>query len=278
MAERRAMVDNEESSLSITQQCRILSIHRSGLYYKPCSESEENLTILRLLDEQYFKTPFYGVRKLTALLNQQGFTVNRKRVKRLMELMGWQTLYRYKSTSKPDKQNRLYPYLLKGLKVTRANQVWAMDITYVPMRKGFMYLCAVIDLHTRYVVNWSLSNTMTAEWCKQVAEEAIESYGNPDIFNTDQGSQFTSDVFTGLMKQRNIQISMDGKGRAIDNIFIERLWRTVKYEYVYLHAVEDGVQLYDGLNKYFTFYNHQRPHQSLEYKTPGSRYLKMKAA
>lgn len=266
------------SSLSITQQCRILSIHRSGLYYKPCSESEENLTILRLLDEQYFKTPFYGVRKLTALLNQQGFTVNRKRVKRLMELMGWQTLYRYKSTSKPDKQNRLYPYLLKGLKVTRANQVWAMDITYVPMRKGFMYLCAVIDLHTRYVVNWSLSNTMTAEWCKQVAEEAMESNGNPDIFNTDQGSQFTSEVFTGLMKQRNIQISMDGKGRAIDNIFIERLWRTVKYEYVYLHAVEDGVQLYAGLNKYFTFYNHQRPHQSLEYKTPGSCYLKMKAA
>lgn len=272
------MVDNENSSLSIAQQCRILSIHRSGLYYKPCSEGEENLTILRLLDEQYFKTPFYGVRKLTALLNQQGFAINRKRVKRLMELMGWQTLYRYKSTSKPDKQNRLYPYLLKGLKVTRANQVWAMDITYVPMRKGFMYLCAVIDLHTRYVVNWSLSNTMTAEWCKQVAEEAIESYGSPDIFNTDQGSQFTSEVFTGLLKEKNIQISMDGKGRAIDNIFIERLWRTVKYEYVYLHAVEDGVQLYDGLTKYFTFYNHQRPHQSLQYKTPESCYLKRKAA
>lgn len=278
MAERRAMVDNQNSSLSIAQQCKILSIHRSGLYYKPCSESDENLTILRLLDEQYFKTPFYGVRKLTVLLNQQGFTINRKRVKRLMELMGWQTLYRYKSTSKPDKQNRLYPYLLKGLKVTRANQVWAMDITYVPMRKGFMYLCAVIDLHTRYVVNWSLSNTMTAEWCKHVAEEAMESHGTPDIFNTDQGSQFTSEVFTGLMKKRNIQISMDGKGRAIDNIFIERLWRTIKYEYVYLHAVEDGVQLYDGLNKYFSFYNHQRPHQSLEYKTPGSCYLKMKAA
>ena len=278
MAERRAMVDNQNSSLSIAQQCKILSIHRSGLYYKPCSESNENLTILRLLDEQYFKTPFYGVRKLTVLLNQQGFTINRKRVKRLMELMGWQTLYRYKSTSKPDKQNRLYPYLLKGLKVTRANQVWAMDITYVPMRKGFMYLCAVIDLHTRYVVNWSLSNTMTAEWCKHVAEEAMESHGTPDIFNTDQGSQFTSEVFTGIMKERNIQISMDGKGRAIDNIFIERLWRTVKYEYVYLHAVEDGVQLYDGLNKYFSFYNYQRPHQSLEYKTPGSCYLKMKAA
>jgi putative transposase len=278
LAERRAMVDNQNSSLSIAQQCKILSIHRSGLYYKPCSESDENLTILRLLDEQYFKTPFYGVRKLTVLLNQQGFTINRKRVKRLMELMGWQTLYRYKSTSKPDKQNRLYPYLLKGLKVTRANQVWAMDITYVPMRKGFMYLCAVIDLHTRYVVNWSLSNTMTAEWCKHVAEEAMESHGTPDIFNTDQGSQFTSEVFTGLMKERNIQISMDGKGRAIDTIFIERLWRTIKYEYVYLHAVEDGVQLYDGLNKYFSFYNHQRPHQSLEYKTPGSCYLKMKAA
>jgi putative transposase len=269
---------NVKHQLSVVKQCSLLDLHRSGLYYKPCHESEENLRILRLLDEQYFKTPFYGIRKLTAWLKKQDFKINRKRVKRLMELMGWQTLYRYKSTSEPDKQNRLYPYLLKGLRVTRPNQVWAMDITYVPMRKGFMYLCAIIDLHTRYVVNWSLSNTMTAEWCKQVAEEAISLYGTPEIFNTDQGSQFTSEVFTGLLKGENIQISMDGKGRAIDNIFIERLWRTVKYEQIYLHVVEDGVQLYEGLHAYFDFYNNQRPHQSLVYETPAYCYLKREAA
>lgn len=233
---------------------------------------------MQLLDEQYFKTPFYGVRKLTILLKGQGFNVNRKRVKRLMKLMGWQTLYRHKNTSEPDKQDRLYPYMLRGLSINRANQVWAMDITYVPMRKGFMYLCAVIDLYTRYVVNWSVSNTMTAEWCKQVAEEAMEKYGPPEIFNTDQGSQFTSEGFTSALLSRDIQISMDGKGRAIDNIFIERLWRTVKYEHVYLHVAEDGVQLYEGLNKYFLFYNQQRPHQSLGYETPEVQYLKKKAA
>jgi putative transposase len=271
------MIDNKHS-LSIVKQCGLLGLHRSGLYYMPRSESEENLTILRLLDEQYFKTPFYGMRKLTVLLRKQGFRINHKRVNRLMDLMGWQTLYRYKSTSEPDKQNRLYPYMLKGLRIERPNQVWAMDITYVPMRKGFMYLCAIIDLHTRFVVNWSLSNTMTAEWCKQVAEEAIALYGAPEIFNTDQGSQFTSEVFTGLLKGENVQISMDGKGRAIDNIFIERLWRTVKYEHVYLHVVDDGVQLYEGLHAYFDFYNHQRPHQSLGYETPAGCYLKREAA
>lgn len=247
------MVDYKHSSLSIVRQCRILGLHRSGLYYKPCSESEENLGILRLLDEQYYKTPFYGVRKLTVWLKKQDFKINRKRVKRLMEVMGWQTLYRYKHTSEPDKQNRLYPYMLKGLRIERPNQVWAMDISYVPMRKGFMYLAAVIDLHTRFVVNWGLSNTMTAEWCKQVAGEAMDNHSNPEIFNTDQGAQFTSEVFTGLLKAREVQISMDGKGRAIDNIFIERLWRSVKYEHIYLHVAEDGVELYEGLENIFLF-------------------------
>jgi len=278
LAERRQMVDQQESSLSIARRCELLKIHRSGLYYRPCRESEENLTIMRLLDEQYFKTPFYGVRKLTVLLKKQGFKINRKRAKRLMGLMGWRTLYRNKNTSGPDKQNRLYPYMLKGLRVERPDQVWAMDITYVPMRKGFMYLCAIIDLHTRFVVNWGLSNTMTAEWCRQIVEESLRTHGCPEIFNTDQGSQFTSDVFTGLLKENNVQISMDGKGRAIDNIFIERLWRSVKYEYVYLHAADDGVQLHEGLQEYFSFYNQQRPHQSLGYETPEALYLKMKAA
>ena len=195
-----------------------------------------------------------------------------------MEVMGWQTLYRHKNTSIPDKAHPVYPYLLKGLQVDRPNQVWAMDITYVPMRKGFMYLCAIIDLYTRFVVNWSLSNTMTAEWCKQVAEEAIDSHGSPEIFNTDQGSQFTSDLFTGLLNAKRVQISMDGKGRAIDNIFIERLWRSVKYEQIYLHVAEDGVQLYDGLREYFAFYNHERFHQSLMYDTPGDCYVKNEVA
>lgn len=278
MAERRAMIDKKHTDLSISRQCHLLGLHRSGLYYKPCAEKEENLAIMRLLDEQYFKTPFYGVRKLTVWLKRQHYTVNRKRVKRLMELMGWRTLYRYKSTSEPDKQNRLYPYLLKGMRIRRANQVWAMDITYVPMKKGFMYLCAIIDLHTRYVVNWSLSNTMTAEWCKQVVQEAIDQYGMPEIFNTDQGSQFTSEVFTHLLLEKNIQISMDGKGRAVDNIFIERLWRTVKYEHIYLHAAADGVELYNGLQDYFTFYNQERSHQSLQYETPATIYQKRNAA
>jgi putative transposase len=272
------MIDNKHSSLSIVRQCRLLGLHRSGLYFKPCSESEENLTILRLLDEQYYKTPFYGSRKLTVWLKKQDFKINRKRTQRLMDVMGWQTLYRHRNTSEPDKQHKRYPYLLKGLLIERANQVWAMDITYVPMRRGFMYLCAVIDLHTRFVVNWSLSNTMTAEWCKQVVEEAFQMHGYPEIFNTDQGSQFTSDVFTGLLLGKEIQISMDGKGRAIDNIFIERLWRSVKYEHIYLHVAEDGVQLYEGLQEYFSFYNHERSHQSLAYKTPADCYLQKKAA
>lgn len=225
-----------------------------------------------MLDEQYFKTPFYGVRRLTAWLQLQGYNINHKRVKRLMELMGWQTIYRKPNTSKPCKENRIYPYLLKGLTVNRPNQVWAMDITCVPMRKGFMYLCAVIDVHTRYVVNWSLSNTMTAEWCSDVIKEAMLQHGKPEIMNTDQGSQFTSEVFTKLLKENDIQISMDGKGRAIDNIFVERLWRTVKYEHIYLKVPDDGVQLYEGLNDYFCFYNNERLHQSLGYKTPDNCY------
>ena len=278
LLERRGMVDRTHGSLSVSSQCGLLSLHRSGLYYEPRPESEENLAIMRLLDEQYFKTPFYGIRRLTVWLQHQGYQINRKRVKRLMELMGWKTLYRSRNTSKPDKQNRLYPYLLKGLPIERANQVWAMDITYVPMRKGFMYLCAIIDLHSRYVLNWSISNTMSAEWCSQVVREALDNHGRPEIFNTDQGSQFSSTVFTQQLLDEGIQISMDGKGRAIDNIFIEPLWRSVKYEHVYLYVPEDGVKLYESLQQYFSFYNQERPHQSLGYQTPATCYLNVKAA
>lgn len=272
--ERRSMIDKKSSSLSVAAQCRILQVHRSGLYYQPRSESEENMIIMRLLDKQYFKTPFYGVRKLTVWLRGLGYVINRKRVKRLMVLMGWQTIYRRPNTSKPNKQNRIYPYMLKGLEINQPNQVWAMDITYVPMRRGFMYLCAVIDLHTRFVLNWGVSNTMTADWCTEVVREAMEKYGKPGIINTDQGSQFTSNEFTGLLLGNEISISMDGKGRAIDNIFVERLWRSVKYEHVYLHSAEDGVELYSGLKNYFEFYNTERPHQSLDYQVPASWYSK----
>lgn len=266
------MIEPSNPQISVRQQCRLLSLHRSGLYYQPVVETEENLAIMRLLDEQYYKTPFFGERKLRIWLREIGYAVNRKRVRRLMKLIGWETLYKEPSTSDPNVAHKVYPYLLKGLPISRANQVWAMDITYIPMRKGFMYLCAVIDLHTRYVINWSISNTMTSEWCRGVVEEAIATNGKPEIFNTDQGSQFTSEIFTTLLRSHEIQISMDGKGRAIDNIFIERLWRSVKYENIYLNVYEDGVSLYQGLQGYFEFYNTERFHQSLGYKTPADLY------
>jgi putative transposase len=259
--------------ISISHQCRLLEIHRSGLYYKPRKESEENLLLMRLMDEQYLHTPFYGIRRMKHWLWGQGYKVNYKRVRCLMEIMGWETLYRKPNLSKPDKGHHLYPYLLKGMEITHANQVWAIDITYIPMRRGFMYLCALIDLHTRYVVNWSISNTMTTEWIRGIVEEAITVHGKPTIINSDQGSQFTSDEYTSLFDQQ-MKISMDGKGRAIDNIFIERLWRSVKYECVYLHAFEDGLKLYEGLKSYFHFYNQKRLHQSLGYKTPAMLYTK----
>jgi putative transposase len=271
--ERKMMIE-PHPKLSTYKQCQLLSLHRSGLYYKPVAESQENLDIMLHMDHQYLKTPFYGIRRMHVWLKKKGYVICRKRVKRLMKLMGWQTIYHKRNTSKPNKLHPVFPYLLKGMKVERANQVWAIDITYVPMRRGFMYLCAVIDVHTRYVLNWSLSNTMTSQWCRTVVEEAIALYGAPEIINSDQGSQFTSYEYTSLLLERDvpIAISMDGKGRAIDNIFIERLWKSVKYECVYLQAFEDGVSLYEGLDQYFKFYNHERDHQSLGYQTPASWY------
>ena len=273
---RREMVGKDEH-LSMIRQCELLVIHRSGMYYSPVEESEENLSLMLLMVRQYLKTPYYGIRRLTAWLIKEGYKVNRKRVKRLMKLMRWLTIYQKPNTSKPNKQHLVYPYLLKDLKVERRNQLWEIDITYVPMRRGFMYLCAIIDVHTRYVVNWGISNTMTASWCREIVEEAIEMHGQPEIMNSDQGSQFTSLEYTSLLSDRDIpiKISMDGKGRAIDNIFIERLWKSVKYEDIYLNAYQDGVKLYGGLKDYFQFYNTERLHQSLEYETPESLYLKV---
>jgi putative transposase len=270
---RREMIDKNHN-ICLYRQCELLCIHRSGLYYQPVPETEENLQIMRMMDEQYFKTPFYGIRRLTAWLRRCGFLVNRKRVKRLINLMGWQTIYHKRITTKRNKLHPVYPYLLRDLEINRRNQVWAIDITYIPMRRGFMYLCAIIDIHTRYVVNWSISNSMTALWVRQIVEEAMEIHGQPEIINSDQGGQFTSEEYVSLLTEREtpVAISMDGKGRAIDNIFVERLWKSVKYECVYLHAYEDGVKLYDGLQQYFTFYNTERVHQSLDYKTPESLY------
>ncbi len=265
------MVD-QQHRLSIVQQCQLLDVSRSGLYYKPVPESEENLSIMRLMDEQYLATPFYGVERLLPLLVGLGYKINRKRLRRLMKLQGWQTLYPTRRTTRIDPAAYKYPYLLRGLSIERRNQVWAIDITYVPMKHGFMYLCAIIDLHTRYVVSWGISNTMTAEWCTEIVKDAIATHGKPEIMDSDQGSQFTSETYVELLKQHGIQISMDGKGRAIDNIFIERLWRTVKYEHIYLHAYEDGLSLYKGLHNYFSFYNGERRHQSLSYRTPEETY------
>ena len=226
-----------------------------------------NLYLMRLIDREFFDKPFYGVRRMTHHLKRMGHKVNRKRIQRLYRLMDLRVIYP-KQTSKPGKGHRIYPYLLKGLKVDRVNQVWATDITWIPMKQGFMYMIAIIDLHSRYVLNWSISNTMDAGWCAEVLEEAIQQHGTPEIFNTDQGSQFTSIRFTDVLKDNDIKISMDGKGRAIDNIFIERLWRSVKQEYVYLNPENGGLNLYRGIKKYINFYNQQRPHQSLGYATP----------
>lgn len=260
--------------LSIERQCFLLSIWRSGLYYSPVPESEENLAIMRKLDEKYINTPFYGERKLRQWLNEdEGYRINKKRLRRLMRIVNWQTIYKKPKTTRRNKQHPVYPYLLRDLQITRANQVWAIDITYVPMRRGFLYLCAIIDVHTRYVIGWSLSNTMSAQWCRLVVEEAIALYGAPEIINSDQGSQFTSHEYTSLLKEHGVAISMDGQGRAIDNIFIERFWKSIKYECIYLNVFEDGVQLYAAIQQYMHFYNHERRHQSLSYKTPASRYL-----
>jgi len=269
--ERKAMIDRNHSTLSINKQVKLLSIPKSSYYYTPVPECKENLTIMNLMDKQYHETPFYGALRLREWLKDKGYDLNIKRVRRLMKLAHWQTIYREPKTTISDPTSYKYPYLLKNMEITHVNQVWAMDITYIPMHKGFLYLTAIIDLYSRYIIHWSLSSTMTAEWCQQTVQEAIDKHGKPEIFNTDQGSQFTSDIFINTLKVNNIKISMDGKGRALDNIYIERFWRTIKYEHVYLHVYENGRQLWNGLSKYFEFYNTKRYHQSLDYKTP--RYI-----
>jgi putative transposase len=273
MKKRLGMIEKIDNELSIVKQCDLLDVCRSTLYYKPeGQESDLNLEIMAELDKQYLITPFYGKKKMLAHLASIGINVNIKRVRRLMQLMDLKTIYTKVNTSIANKEHPKYPYLLKDLTITHRNHVWATDITYIPMHKGFMYLMAVVDLYSRKVLNWSVSNTMDAEWCTEVLNQTIVLNGTPEIFNTDQGSQFTSDSFTKVLKDNNIKISMDGKGRAIDNIFVERLWRTVKYENIYLKEYKNGLDLQAGLIEYFDFYNHSRFHESLSNLTPGFVY------
>jgi len=227
---------------------------------------------MKLIDRQYLATPFYGARKIAAWLKSHSHLVNRKRVRRLMRLMGLKAIYRRPRTSKPAPGHKIYPYLLSGMRITRPNQVWAADITYIPMTRGFLYLVAIIDWYSRYVLSWQLSNTLDAGFCFEALEEALRK-GKPEIFNTDQGAQFTIEAFTGLLKQHGVRISMDGKGSYNDNLFIERLWRTVKYEEVYLKAYQDGKEARTGLGNYFGFYNTERPHQPLGYRTPAEVFI-----
>ena len=244
---------------------------RSSLYYEPGGEASEDLRLMRLIDEQYTARPFYGSRRMTVWLNEQGEEVNRKRVQRLLRVMGLEAIYPKPRLSLAGKGHRIYPYLLRGVKVERRDQVWSTDITYVPMPSGFMYLAAVIDWYSRYVIGWRLSNTLDGSFCLEMLEDALR-VGKPEVFNTDQGAQFTAAAFTGRLEAAGVAVSMDGRGRALDNVFVERLWRTVKYEDIYIRGYEAVPELHRGLGRYFGFYNDERPHQSLDYRTPAAVY------
>jgi putative transposase len=266
------MIDPGHPDLSVGKQCTLLSISRSSFYYTPKGETEMNLALMRQIDEQFLETPFFGVRQMTWHLKNEGHQVNEKRIRRLMRLMGLMPIYQKPNTSRPAKGHKIWPYLLRGLRVDRPNQVWAADITYLPMRRGFLYLVAIMDWFTRKVLAWRISNTLEADFCVEVLSEAVHKFGVPEIMNTDQGSQFTSFAWTDRLRRMGARISMDGKGRFLDNIFVERLWRTIKYECVYLHAWETGSQARAGVRKWVDFYNRKRPHSALGGKPPAMVY------
>lgn len=268
---KRGLVEPDHPQLSIARQCELLGLARSSFYYEPQGESAENLALMRLLDEQYTRTPFYGARRMTAWLREEGHQVNEKRVKRLLRLMGLEAIYPKARLSQNMAEHRVYPYLLRGVRVVRPNQVWSTDITYIRLARGFLFLAAVIDWYSRYVLSWEVSVTMEGSFCLDALDAALAK-GRPEIFNTDQGPQFTSTAFTGRLLDEGIRVSMDGRGRALDNIFVERLWRSVKYEEVYLKDYEGVAAAEDGLGGYFAFYNRERLHQSLGYRTPEAVY------
>ena len=269
--QKRALVEPEHPQISLRRQCALLGLGRGNLYYQPVSEGLENLALMRLLDAQYTETPFYGIRRMTAWLQRQGYAVNHKRVGRLLRQMGLAAIYPKPRLSQPAADHVIYPYLLRGVSVDRVNQVWSADITYVRLAAGFVYLVAVIDWFSRYVLSWAVSITMDVAFCVEALEQAL-SQGQPEIFNTDQGAQFTSQDFTVRLQQGGIRVSMDGRGRALDNVFVERLWRSVKYEEVYLRDYQSVWDTRQSLARYFGFYNTERLHQALGYRTPAAVY------
>lgn len=266
------MVDRDEPALSVRRQCELLGLSRSGLYYEPEPTSPDELALMRRIDEIHLKRPFYGSRKMAFELRQEGRDANRKRIQRLMRVMQLEAMAPQPRTSEPHPEHVVYPYLLRGVKVSRPNQVWATDITYIPMRSGFVYLAAIMDWYSRLVLSWRLSITLDSTFCIEALLEAIERFGTPGMFNSDQGAQFTASAFTKVLLDRSVAISMDGKGRCIDNIFVERLWRSLKYEEVYLHAYDTVPEARGGIGRYLEFYNDARPHQALGYQTPSAFY------
>lgn len=266
------MIEPDHPQLSVARQCELVGLTRSSFYYVAQGESAENLHLMRILDEQYTRTPFYGVRRMTAWVRAQGYAANHKRVARLLHTMGLETLYSKPRTSQAQPGHRVYPYLLRGVPITRVNQVWSTDITYIRLQGGFVYLVAILDWFSRYVLSWAMSITMDVGFCLDALEQALW-VAQPEVFNSDQGAQFTSTEFTSRLEAAGIRISMDGRGRALDNVFVERLWRTVKYEEVYLKDYETPREAMRGLAQYFAFYNGQRLHQALDYQTPTAVYF-----
>jgi len=278
MKERKNLIDKANKKLSISRQCELLALNRSSVYYRPNGESDLNLELMRLMDEHYLDHPYKGAEQVHKwLIRSKGYLVSKNRIDRLYyRVMGLRSIQPGPHTSKRCKAHKVYPYLLRDLSANRPNHVWATDITYIPMAKGFLYLTAIIDVYSRYVIHWSISNTMEAEWCAEVFNEATEMYGHPEIINTDQGSQYTAEVFTNAVLSKGVKLSMDGKGRATDNAFIERLWRSVKYEKVYINPPKDGMHLNKMINDYFCYYNSERSHSSIEDNYPEEIYLSVR--
>ena len=266
---------NPASPLSIKRQCELLDLPRSSFYYRPKPEKKDDLELMKKLDEMHLQRPFYGSRRLTDWLQLLDYAIGRKKVQRLMREMGLCALYPKRNLSKRNQAHKVYPYLLKGLTINRPNQVWASDVTFIPMAKGFLYLVAIIDWYSRKVLSWELSNTMDARFCVEALENALRDYGKPEIFNTDQGSQFTSEAFTSVLKNHEIRISMDGKGRWVDNVFVERLWRSLKYEEVYLKGYDNAAVARRSISNYFDLFNQERRHQSLNKQTPDQVYYEL---
>jgi putative transposase len=267
------MVDKKSKELSVNEQCQLLELHRSGVYYKPKNESEKDLEIMAEIDKLHIKDPTLGTRRMKIMLRLKGYKIGRTHVRTLMKKMRIKVIYCRPRTTINDPTKYKYPYLLGNLNIVRPNQAWAIDITYIPMSKGFMYMTAIIDLYSRFVLSWSISNTMDAVWVTDIVKEAVRTYGKPEIINSDQGSQFTSDEYVGYIKSlKTTKISMDGKGRAVDNIFIERFWRTIKYEKIYIQPPENGLELFKMCEEFINYYNFERPHQSADYQTPKKMY------